>query len=257
MRISHGMLATLLLTLGSTAPAQTVLSLPGLAGTKLDPRTAVRADLIELVPTAGDGRATRFELDTDGSIAPENAALQLVQVPAASRYVVQVPFKVAVPGLERIEFDCALVEFSLSVPPASSGPARLVGRAWYGAAVSGPAAGTVRLGLVHTRTPAEEQAAVAEAARALARRLTGAGQPQSEQSAPAPMTIALCEMTASGQWQGTRWHSVTDPLQNFATRERSDSVMLLDLGHGQRWASQPFVTSPLVSVGAIRPAPQE
>lgn len=244
----HAAIAALLTAASAAAPAQTVLKLPLPASRVITAKDAPRASVEQLAPSTADGRMARFELDSDGSIAPANAALLLAHVPAASDVMFEIPFKVAVPGLERIEVDCALVGFGLNLGLMPSGPGTVLGRTWHAASLPGPAAGTLRLGIARADKVAPDDG-VAAAAGALAQRVTGGGQ----DSAGPSRLAALCELTASGTWQGTAWRSVTDSTLALGSMERSKSVMLLDTGKGLRWVSQPFVTTPSTIVAAVPP----
>lgn len=248
MSAFHHAVIAALLTAASAASAQTVLKLPMPGSRAIAPQDAPRASVEQLVPSAADGRLARFELDSDGSITPANAALLLAHVPAASDVMFEIPFKVAVPGLQRIEVDCALVAFGLNLGLMPSGPGKVLGRTWHGAALSGPASGTLRLGIARAEKAAPDDG-VAAAAGALAQRVIGGGQ----DTPSANRFAALCELTASGTWQGTAWRSVTDPTLALGTLERARSVMLLDTGKGLRWTSQPLVTTPATIVAAVPP----
>ncbi len=232
----------------TAAPAQTVLKLPAPAGRIIVGPDAPRASVEQLVPSPADGHLVRFELDSDRSIPPANAALMLAHAPAASDVMFDIPFKVAVPGLQRIEVDCALVAFGLGFNFTPSAPGKVLGRTWHAAALSSPAAGTLRLGIARAnKVPPDD--GVAAAAGTLAQRVIGSGP---EPQGPSRLA-ALCELTASGSWQDTAWRSASDPTLALGTMERSRSVMLLDTGKGLRWVSQPFVTTPSTIVAAVPP----
>lgn len=192
---------------------------------------AVPANAVQLIPAEkfveGRPEAVKFEIDTDGTVQPENASLTLVAMPPKTTHYVEIPFKIAVPETERMEVACQLSLFSAGFGGTETSLIAATRRSFV---LPGPAAGRVRIGFAPFDP---DQLAI----NILAGR--------QRQDSPPMVPVAICRMTA----YGAGWSSETDYLDDMLARPGRRAIKLVRAADGGEFA--PLVTSAATVIVAL------
>lgn len=221
--------ATALLAIATGRPAMAQApSISGVSGIEMVPANAVQLFPAETF-VEGRPEAVKFEIDTDGTVQPENANLTLVAMPRRTTHYVEIPFKLAVQGTERMEIACQLSLFRGSFSGIET---EMIAATRQSFILTGASAGRVRIGF-----------APFDAERLAVNLLVGRQRQDSQPMVP----VAICRMTA----YGAGWSSETDVLDDMLARKGRRVTKLVRSGDGGELA--PLVTTASTVVVALPP----
>lgn len=187
------------------------------------------ADLMPIPSRGFAGR--RLSLSVGGTPAQVFRDMRLYAGSPRSRMVAEFPFRVNIPGVNKLTFDCELVEAvlpsGLILNLTERQPPRTIGVVRQTFGIPGPGNGQLRIGFT----------------------LFEGAQEASSGSVP----IAACTMEASGTTDGRNWRTSLPVAHDFAVQSAPQQVYVVDPADGTLVLPRASVTGPVVRAYAMPP----